>query len=66
MMSRHPEDEGLQRKETGLARGPKEYYTAIRGGVRNAYLAAGVVVSGLVSTSKIGAIGKERSSWIVH
>lgn len=56
--SRHTEDEGLQLKEASLARGPKEYYTAIRGGVCNAYLAASVVGSGLVSTSKIGAIGK--------
>lgn len=56
--SRHTEGEGFQRKEAGLARGPKEYYTAIRGGLCNAYLAASVVGSGLVSTSKIGAIGK--------
>ncbi|CAM9961319.1 unnamed protein product, partial [Ectocarpus fasciculatus] len=55
MASRHTEDEGLQLKEASLARGPKEYYTAIRGGVCNAYLAASVVGSGLVSTSKIGA-----------
>ncbi|CAM9677770.1 unnamed protein product [Ectocarpus sp. 12 AP-2014] len=56
--SKHTEDEGLQRKEAGLALGPKEYYTAIRGGVCNAYLAASVVASGLVSARKIGAIGK--------
>ncbi|CAM9622884.1 unnamed protein product, partial [Ectocarpus sp. 8 AP-2014] len=58
MTSRHTRDEGLQLKEARLARGPKEYYTAIRGGVCNAYLAASVVGSGLVSTSKIGATGK--------
>ncbi|CAN0257926.1 unnamed protein product [Ectocarpus fasciculatus] len=34
MASRHTEDEGLQLKEASLARGPKEYYTAIRGGRR--------------------------------
>lgn len=38
--------------------GSKAYYTAVRRGLCNAYLAASVVDSGLVSTSEIGVMGK--------
>lgn len=37
---------------------PKAYYAAIRSGLCNAYFAASVVGSGLVSTSKVGVMGK--------
>lgn len=46
------------RKEKALPEGPKEYYTTVRTGLCNAYLAASVVGSGLVSTSKTGRMAK--------
>lgn len=38
--------------------GVKAYCSAVRTGLCNAYLAASVVDSGVVSTSKIGVMGK--------
>ncbi|CAN0062684.1 unnamed protein product, partial [Ectocarpus sp. 4 AP-2014] len=57
MVSRHVMNEDIQRRELALPPGPKAYYTAIRTGLCNAYLAASVVCSSLVSTSKTGRMG---------
>ena len=59
----------MQRKELALDPGPKAYAAAIRSGLCNAYLAASVVGSGLVSTSKSGTLGKVgavRRSELIH
>lgn len=56
--SRYSEDESMQRKEMGLDPGYKAYHTTVRSGLCNAYLAASVVGSGLVSTSAVGVMGK--------
>ena len=48
----------MQRKEMSFDPGRKAYNVVIRSGLCNAYLAASVVCSGLVSTSKVGAMGK--------
>ncbi|CBJ31628.1 Putative Leucine Rich Repeat Protein [Ectocarpus siliculosus] len=57
MVSRHVTNEDIQRRELALPPGPKAYYTAIRTGLCNAYLAASVVSSSLVCTSKTGRMG---------
>ncbi|CAN0115075.1 unnamed protein product, partial [Ectocarpus sp. 6 AP-2014] len=57
MVSRHVMKEDIQRRELALRPGPKAYYTAIRTGLCNAYLAASVVCSRLVCTSKTGRMG---------
>ncbi|CBJ31627.1 Leucine Rich Repeat Protein [Ectocarpus siliculosus] len=57
MVSRHVMNEDIQRRELALPPGPKAYYTAIRTGLCNAYLAASVVCSSLVCTSKTGRMG---------
>ncbi|CAM9256652.1 unnamed protein product, partial [Ectocarpus sp. 13 AM-2016] len=49
--------EDKQRRELALPPGPKAYYTAVRTGLCNAYLAASVVCSSLVCTSKTGRMG---------
>ncbi|CAM9603552.1 unnamed protein product [Ectocarpus sp. 12 AP-2014] len=58
MTSRYTADQGAQRKERALDPGRMAYNVAVRSGLCNAYLAASVVCSGLVSTSKVGVIGK--------
>ena len=55
---RHMKDEDIQRKELALPPGSKAYYITVRTGLGNAYLAASVVASSLVSTSKTGGLGK--------
>ncbi|CAN0115208.1 unnamed protein product, partial [Ectocarpus sp. 6 AP-2014] len=57
VVSRHAMNEDIQRRELALPLGPKAYYTAIRTGLCNAYLAASVVCSSLVCTSKTGRMG---------
>ncbi|CAM9187206.1 unnamed protein product, partial [Ectocarpus sp. 8 AP-2014] len=57
MVSRHVINEDTQRRELALPPGPKAYYTAVRTGLCNAYLAASVVCSSLVCTSKTGRMG---------
>lgn len=54
----HTEDMDVQRKELALSPFPKAYYTAVRSGLCNAYLAASVMGSNWVSTSKTGVMGK--------
>ncbi|CAN0070166.1 unnamed protein product, partial [Ectocarpus fasciculatus] len=51
------EDQGMQEREEGLSPAHKAYFNAVRDGVSNAYLAASVVGSNLVTTSKTGGIG---------
>ncbi|CAM9981816.1 unnamed protein product, partial [Ectocarpus fasciculatus] len=55
--SSHMEDQGMQEREQGLSPAHKAYFNAVRDGVSNAYLAASVVGSNLVTTSKTGGIG---------
>ncbi|CAM9483769.1 unnamed protein product [Ectocarpus sp. 12 AP-2014] len=55
---RHTEDVDIQRKEMALPAFSKEYYSAIRRGLCQAYLAASVIESERVSTSKTGGMGK--------
>lgn len=50
------EDKDMHRKELALPPGSKAYFTAIRTGVCNAYLAGSVVDSRLVRTSKTGGM----------
>lgn len=57
------EDSEIQRKELSL---PPEsmqavYYTTLRGGLWSSYLAASVIASDMVATSKIGAMGRVGS-----
>lgn len=56
--SRYTADLDIQKKEMSLDPGRKAYNVAVRSGLCNAYLAASVVCSGLVSTSKVGVMGK--------
>ncbi|CAN0559730.1 unnamed protein product, partial [Ectocarpus sp. 12 AP-2014] len=55
---KHTEDMDVQRKEVALPAFWGEYYTAVRTGLCEAYLAASVINSDWVSTSKTGSIGK--------
>ncbi|CAM9763066.1 unnamed protein product [Ectocarpus sp. 13 AM-2016] len=55
---RHTEDMDVQRKELALPPFSKEYYSAVRSGLCQAYLAASVIDSDWVSTSKTGRMGK--------
>ncbi|CAM9228091.1 unnamed protein product, partial [Ectocarpus sp. 8 AP-2014] len=55
---RHTEDMDVQRKELALPPFPKSYYTAVRSGLCQAYLAASVIDSDWVSTSKTGRVSK--------
>ncbi|CAM9482847.1 unnamed protein product [Ectocarpus sp. 12 AP-2014] len=55
---RHTEDMDIQRKELALPPFSREYYTAIRTDLCEAYLAASVIDSDWVSTSKTGGMGK--------
>eukprot|EP00903_Cladosiphon_okamuranus_P011579 g10892.t1 len=50
----------IQRKELALEPGSFEeaYHTALRGGIYRSYLAASVIASDMVTTSKTGAMGK--------
>ncbi|CAM9352312.1 unnamed protein product [Ectocarpus sp. 12 AP-2014] len=57
IVSRHVMNKDIQRRELALPPGPKAYYTAIRTGLCDAYLAASVVCSSLVCTSKTGPMG---------
>ncbi|CAM9295990.1 unnamed protein product [Ectocarpus sp. 6 AP-2014] len=54
--SKHMEDKDMHRKELALPPGSKAYYTTIRTGVCNAYLAGSVIGSRLVRTSKTGGM----------
>ncbi|CAN0384868.1 unnamed protein product, partial [Ectocarpus sp. 12 AP-2014] len=54
----HTEEMDVQRKELALQPFSKAYYTAVRSGLCNAYLAASVIDSDWVSTSKTGGVGK--------
>ncbi|CAM9995974.1 unnamed protein product [Ectocarpus sp. 12 AP-2014] len=54
--SKHMEDKDMHRKELALPPGSTAYYTTIRTGVCNAYLAGSVVGSRLVRTSKTGGM----------
>lgn len=54
----------MQHREMGLGPGPRAYHTAVRSGVGNAYLAASVIGSSLVSASKVGAMGKVGAAGI--
>lgn len=56
--ARYTADVDTQRKEMSLDPGRKAYNAAVRGGLCDAYLAASVICSGLVSTSKTGVMGK--------
>eukprot|EP00903_Cladosiphon_okamuranus_P009011 g8620.t1 len=56
--SRHMEDKATQQEELALPPGSKAYSTFVRTGLSNAYLAASVVDSGLVRTSKTGGMSK--------
>ncbi|CAM9613159.1 unnamed protein product [Ectocarpus fasciculatus] len=55
---RHTEDMDVWRKELALAPFSKAYYTAVRTGLCKAYLAASVIGSDSVATSKTGRVGK--------
>ncbi|CAM9178057.1 unnamed protein product [Ectocarpus sp. 8 AP-2014] len=55
---KHTEDMDVQQKELALPAFWRAYYTAVRTGLCEAYLAASVINSDWVSTSKIGGIGK--------
>ncbi|CAN0229315.1 unnamed protein product [Ectocarpus sp. 12 AP-2014] len=59
IVSRHVMIEDIQRRELALPPGPKAYYTVVRTGLCNAYLAASVVCSSLVCTSKTGRMGTD-------
>ena len=48
----------MRRKELALPAFSQAYYTAVRSGLCDAYLAASVVGSSLVSTSKSGGMAK--------
>lgn len=48
----------MQRKEQRLPPFSRAYCTAVRTGLCNAYLAASVVASSLVCTTKSGGMGK--------
>ncbi|CAN0439634.1 unnamed protein product, partial [Ectocarpus sp. 12 AP-2014] len=55
---KHTEDMDIQRKELALPPFSEEYYSAVRSGLCQAYLAASVINSNWVSTSKTGGVGK--------
>ncbi|CBJ33257.1 Hypothetical leucine rich repeat protein [Ectocarpus siliculosus] len=55
---KHTEDMSVRRKELALPPFSKEYYSAVRSGLCQAYLAASVIDSNWVSTSKTGGMGK--------
>ncbi|CAM9346554.1 unnamed protein product [Ectocarpus sp. 12 AP-2014] len=55
---RHTEDMNIQQKELALAPFWNAYYTTVRSGLFEAYLAASVIGSDLVSTCKTGSMGK--------
>ncbi|CAM9871247.1 unnamed protein product [Ectocarpus sp. 12 AP-2014] len=55
---KHTEDMDVKRKELDLPPFSRAYYTAVRTGICNAYLAASVIDSDWVSTSKTGGMGK--------
>eukprot|EP00752_Nemacystus_decipiens_P007102 g6364.t1 len=58
MATRYTADLDVESKEMSLDPGRKAYNVALRSGLCNAYLAASVVCSGLVSTSKVWVMGK--------
>lgn len=55
---RHTENKDVAKKELALQPFDQAYYTAVRTGICNAYLAASVVSSSWVCTSKTGRMGK--------
>ncbi|CAM9751697.1 unnamed protein product [Ectocarpus sp. 4 AP-2014] len=61
----HTEDMDVQRKELALAPFSKAYYTAVRSGLCNAYLAASVIDSSWVSTNKTGGVGKGGTALVL-
>eukprot|EP00752_Nemacystus_decipiens_P010455 g9314.t1 len=58
MASRHAMDLDLRTKEMSLDPGRRAYSLAVRSGLGNAYIAASVVSSDLISTSEVGNMGK--------
>lgn len=54
------EDTEIRRKELSLPPDSMQgaYYTTLRGGMWSSYLAASVIASDMVATSKTGAMGK--------
>ncbi|CAB1113543.1 unnamed protein product [Ectocarpus sp. CCAP 1310/34] len=61
----HTEDMDVQRKELALTPFSKAYYTAVRSGLCNAYLAASVIDSDWVSTCKTGGMGKGGTALVL-
>ncbi|CAN0209999.1 unnamed protein product, partial [Ectocarpus fasciculatus] len=55
---KHTEDMDEQQKELALPAFSRSYYTTVRGGLSQAYLAASVIGSDWVATSKTGGMGK--------
>ncbi|CAM9160171.1 unnamed protein product, partial [Ectocarpus fasciculatus] len=55
---KHTEDSDVKRKELALPTFWREYFTTVRSGLCKAYLAASVIDSDWVSTSKTGGMGK--------
>lgn len=58
---RHTQNKDATQKELALQPFAQAYYTAVRTGICNAYLAASVVSSSWVCTSKTGRMGKVRA-----
>ena len=58
---RHTEFKDVTQKEMALRPFAQAYYAAVRNGLCNAYLAASVVCSSWVCTSKTGHMGKVRA-----
>lgn len=62
VQSSQSKDFDIQRKELALERGSfrEAYHATLRGGIYRSYLAASAIASDMVTTSKIGAIGRVR------
>eukprot|EP00903_Cladosiphon_okamuranus_P016272 g15005.t1 len=58
IVMRHTENKDATQKELALQPFAQAYYAAVRNGICNAYLAASVVSSSWVCTSKTGRMGK--------
>ncbi|CAN0186483.1 unnamed protein product, partial [Ectocarpus sp. 12 AP-2014] len=61
----YTEEMDVQRKELALPPFSKAYYTAVRSGLCNAYLAASVIDSDWVSSSKTGGVGKGGTALVL-
>ncbi|CAM9818466.1 unnamed protein product [Ectocarpus fasciculatus] len=55
---KHTEDMDEQQKELAMPAFSRSYYTTVKGGLSQAYLAASVIGSDWVATTKTGGIGK--------